>query len=70
MGFLFGKIICLLKIEIEKFIKIMAKFPEVDKFSLIEKSCGIGGVLLLQFNTTINEVSGTFSTEISGVETW
>lgn len=58
------------RIEIEKFIKIMAKFPEVDKFSLIEKSCGIGGVLLLQFNTTINEVSGTFSTEISGVETW
>lgn len=58
------------RIEIEKFIKIMAKFPEVDKFSLIEKSCGIGGVLLFQFNTTINEVSGTFSTEISGVETW
>ena len=58
------------RIEIEKFIKIMAKFPEVDKFSLIEKSCGVGGVLLLQFNTTINEVSGTFSTEISGVETW
>lgn len=56
--------------ELKKITNMVAKFPEVDKFSLIEQSCGIGDNLLLQFNITINEVSGTFSIEISGVENW
>lgn len=56
--------------ELEKIVEMVSQFPKVDKFSLIEQSCGIGDNLLLQFNITINEVSGTFSTEISGVETW
>ena len=56
--------------ELEKIVERVSQFPKVDKFSLIEQSCGIGDNLLLQFNITINEVSGTFSIEISGVETW
>ena len=56
--------------ELEKIVERVSHFPKLDNFSLIEQSCGIGDNLLLQFNITINEVSGTFSIEISGVETW
>jgi hypothetical protein len=57
--------------DIEKILEVMDKFPEAKNFELTEEgNNGIGTVLTLTVDTTVNGMSGSFSVEISGVEDW
>jgi hypothetical protein len=57
--------------ELEDLNKIVARFPEIDTFKLIESSTsGIGSVLSVQIETTVKYIKGKFIVEVSGPENW
>jgi len=59
------------KDDVVKILDTMNKFPEASKFYLAQdSSSGIGSVITLTIGTTINEVDGSFTVEISGSENW
>jgi hypothetical protein len=59
------------KDDVVKILDTMNKFPEASSFYLAKDlSSGIGTVITLTIATTINQVAGSFTVEISGVENW
>lgn len=47
-------------------------FKDVENITIEDSGsiAGLGSILTLSFDHTIGGIKGTFSTEISGVETW
>lgn len=57
--------------EFKKIKDILNKFPDVELFKIVEKeSAGIGSIVNLEIETKIDDISGKFIVEISGVENW
>jgi hypothetical protein len=57
--------------DISKIQNLLEKFPDVDFFSLTQESgSGIGCVLTMSFDHSVDNIKGTFTTEINGVEDW
>jgi hypothetical protein len=57
--------------DISKIQKLLEKFPDTDFFSLTQESgSGIGSVLTMSFDYSVDDIRGTFTTEINGVEDW
>ena len=56
--------------DVEKVLEIMKRFPDATNYCLESESSGIGSTTTLTIATTVNKVSGEFTTEISGVENW
>jgi hypothetical protein len=57
--------------DLAKIQQLLAKFPETDFFSLVQESgSGIGSVLTMSFDYSVDDIKGTFTTEINGVEDW
>ena len=60
-----------LKTDVERMLEVMNKFPEHDAFLLdIEASSGIGTRVTLTVDTVCNEVTGKFTVEIAGSDSW
>jgi hypothetical protein len=53
-------------------ILTLSKFKDVENITIEDSGSigGLGSILTLSFDHTIGGIKGTFSTEISGVETW
>jgi hypothetical protein len=53
-------------------ILTLSKFKDVENITIEDSGsiAGLGSILTLSFDHTIGGIKGTFSTEISGVETW
>jgi hypothetical protein len=53
-------------------ILTLSKFKDVENITIEDSGSigGLGSILMLSFDHTIGGIKGTFSTEISGVETW
>ena len=59
------------KDEIVKILDVMDKFPEARSFKLNnDTSSGIGSMISLVVQTTVNGVDGEFTVEISNVGDW
>ena len=59
------------KRDLEAVQEVLWQFPLVTNFELQTASeCSIGSVLFMKFDTCINSVKGTFTVEISGIDTW
>jgi hypothetical protein len=57
--------------DIEKILDVLNKFPEVTNFELDQEMCGgIGTIISMTFDQTVNEVNGAMTIEISGVKDW
>jgi len=57
--------------DFEKIQDVLAKFPEVTNFELLqENSSGIGSITTIKFMKEVNGYYGTFDIEISGQEEW
>jgi hypothetical protein len=57
--------------DLSKIQQLLEKFPETDFFSLTQESgSGIGSVLTMSFDYSVDDIRGTFTTEINGVEDW
>ena len=57
--------------DIEKISEILEKFPNVDSFELKQDSGGgIGTIISMTFDQTVNGVTGAMTVEISGVDNW
>lgn len=57
--------------DIEKLRDVLAKFPDVENFELVQdSSSGIGSVTTVIFTQNVNGYTGRFEVEISGVEDW
>jgi hypothetical protein len=57
--------------DLEKIQDVLAKFPEVTNFELLqENSSGIGSITTIKFMKEVNGYYGTFDIEISGQEEW
>jgi hypothetical protein len=57
--------------DLEKIQDVLAKFPEVINFELLqENSSGIGSITTIKFMKEVNGYYGTFDIEISGQEEW
>jgi len=57
--------------DIEQIQNVLAKFPEVVNFELLqETTSGIGSVTTIRFTKEVNGYYGTFDIEISGIEEW
>ena len=63
--------ITLHKDDLAKIQQLLEKFPDTDFFSLVQESgSGIGSVLTMSFDYSVDDIKGTFTTEINGVEDW
>jgi hypothetical protein len=63
--------IILNKNDLSKIQQLLKKFPDTDFFSLTQESgSGIGSVLTMSFDYSVEDIRGTFTTEINGVEDW
>lgn len=59
------------KKDVEKILEIMNKFPADNAYQLeSENTSGIGSVMTLKIQTTLEGIAGEFAVEISGVEDW
>jgi hypothetical protein len=57
--------------DVNKIRSVLEKFPEVQSFELTQdRGSGIGSVLSISFYTKLNDIEGTFTTELSGTEDW
>ena len=57
--------------DLAKIQQLLEKFPDIDFFSLVQESgSGIGSVLTMSFDYSVDDIRGTFTTEINGVEDW
>jgi hypothetical protein len=57
--------------DLAKIQQMLEKFPDTDFFSLTQESgSGIGSVLTMSFDYSVDDIRGTFTTEINGVEDW
>jgi hypothetical protein len=59
------------KKDVEKILEVMNKFPTETAYQLkSENTSGIGSIMTLSIQTTIEGIAGEFTVEISGVEDW
>jgi hypothetical protein len=59
------------KKDAEKMLDVMNKFPEDTVYRLVtDNSSGIGSIMTLTVETTVEGLAGKFTVEISGVENW
>jgi len=59
------------KDDVEKILAVMNKFPTENAYQLESKNqAGIGSIMTLTIQTTIEGIDGNFIVEISGVENW
>jgi hypothetical protein len=57
--------------DIEKIFETMDKFPDAKNFELKEEGGnGIGTILTLTVDTSVNGIVGEFTVEISGINDW
>ena len=57
--------------DFDKIKNVLSKFPNTEHFELEQESVsGIGDILTMKINSTINDIDGEFSIEISSVDTW
>lgn len=57
--------------DLIKIHHVLSKFPDAEHFELEQESVsGIGNILTMKINSTINDIDGEFSIEISSVDTW
>lgn len=57
--------------DIDKINSVLDQFPTIDHFELDQdSSSGIGSTTTMTVKHTVNNVSGNFTIEISGVEDW
>ena len=57
--------------DFDKIKHVLSKFPNAEHFALEQESVsGIGDILTMKINSTINDIDGEFSIEISSVDTW
>ena len=57
--------------DIEKIAEVLEKFPDVHSFELNQETGGgIGTIITMTFDQTVNGVNGSMTVEISGVENW
>ena len=63
--------IILHRADIERIADVLKKFSDVDMFELTQEGGnGIGTVLSMTFSEKVNDLRGSFTVEISGVESW
>jgi hypothetical protein len=59
------------KKDAEKILDVMNKFPKDTVYRLkMDNSSGIGSIMTLTVETTVEGFAGNFTVEISGVENW
>jgi hypothetical protein len=59
------------KKDAKKILDVMNKFPEDTVYCLeMDNSSGIGSIMTLTVETTVEGLAGKFTVEISGVENW
>ena len=59
------------KAELNKIQTILDKFPDVYGFELVKDgSSGIGYILTIKFDYTVNGIDTKIEVEITGVESW
>jgi hypothetical protein len=57
--------------DLEKMLKILAQFPEVEVVEVKQdSSSGIGSHTTMHFDTQVNEVVGRLEVVVSSVENW
>jgi hypothetical protein len=57
--------------DIVRIQAILDKFPNIDSFQLcIEAESGIGTTATMSFHHTANDIPGTFTIPVWGVESW
>lgn len=57
--------------DINKINKILKDFPDIEDFNIEEtESNGIGSIITLSFITKLNNNTGIFKIELSGIEDW
>jgi hypothetical protein len=69
-----AKSVTISKKELQNISNIFTRsiFKDVENITIEDSGsiAGLGSILTLSFEHTIGGIKGTFSTEISGVETW
>ena len=57
--------------DLEKMLKILAQFPDVEVVEVKQDtSSGIGSHTTMHFDTTVNSVAGRLEVVVSSVENW
>lgn len=57
--------------DFDKIKHVLSKFPNAEHFELEQQSVsGIGNILTMKINSTINDIDGEFSVEIYAEESW
>jgi hypothetical protein len=57
--------------DLEKMLKILAQFPDVEVVEVVQdSSSGIGSHTTMRLATNVNGVAGTLEVVISSVENW
>lgn len=57
--------------DIDEINAMLKKFSDIDSFVLTQESgSGIGSVLSISFDYSINDTPGKFTAEINGIEDW
>jgi len=61
----------LLRKDITQIQNILDKFPNISSFEINQdNSSGIGSVVTMTFDHQIEDIQGSFTVEISGIESW
>lgn len=59
------------KNDITKIQNILDKFPNISSFEINQdNSSGIGSIVTMTFHHQIEDIQGSFTVEISGIESW
>lgn len=56
--------------ELEKIVKLLDRFSDVNNFSLLYETNGIGTNLDIQFNYKLVDLDATVTLPVTGVESW
>ncbi len=56
--------------ELEKIVKLLDRFSDVNNFSLLYHTNGIGNTVDIQFNYKLVDLDATVTLPVTGVESW
>lgn len=56
--------------ELEKIVKLLDRFSDVNNFSLLYETNGIGSTLDIEFNYKLVDLDATVTLPVTGVESW
>jgi hypothetical protein len=56
--------------ELEKIVKLLDRFSDVNNFSLLYQTNGIGNTVDIQFNYKLVDLDATVTLPVTGVESW